>query len=439
MNDETVATPATDTTTAEGDSHYLKAVAEVGDTRKLALAQSIYSANGIKLLDAGATLTTRTFERLIGHKLAAPIENHLSAEGTLRAADVVLHARELVDKQALLSQLAAGSTDIDKLWASLAHAPLPNGVLFRLTVAREKFRGLYDHSLRAAFVALFIGTAARLGERELELLGTAALMHDFGMLHADPARFEGDRPLDAAARRQLRAHPLTGMLIAQREPQLNPAIATAILQHHERLDGSGYPTAPAAEQITRLARILMLVEIALAMVEHRAHLPELQLSLILRANHRGFDRELTGILLAALPRVQVDADPVAHSDNAVAKLGRLLAAWEEAKTGSAAGLSRDVLGFVGDRLARLRRFLAEAGIDPSADGVAAVGDDPTASAELNGLMSEALWHVRQVAYETTLRWPQLSGDTNKDVDPALRAWLRTASEPVGRSSENAGA
>lgn len=437
MNDETVA--ATETAAPESDSHYLKAVAEVGDTRKLALSQSVYSANGIKLLDAGATLSTRTLERLVGHKLATPIENNLATEGTLRGADVVMHARELVDKQALLSQFAADSTDVDKLWARLTHAPLPNGVLFRLTVAREKFRTLYDHSLRAAFVALFMGTAAKLGDRELELLATAALMHDFGMLHADPARFEGDRPLDAAARRQLRAHPLTGMLIAQREPQLNPAIATAILQHHERLDGSGYPTAPAAEQITRLARILMLVEIVLAMVEHRPHLPELQLSLILRANHRGFDRELAGILLAALPRVQAEVDPTAQSDNAVVKVARLLAEWENAKAGTAAGVSREVRTFVSERLLRLRRFMTEAGIDPAGDPTALLTDDPTANAELNGLMSEALWHVRQVASETTMRWPQLTDEASEnDADPALRAWLRTANEPDGGSPDGPG-
>src|SRR5262249_37160795 len=150
----------------------------------------------------------------------------------------------------------------------------------------------------------------RLSDRELELLATAAIMHDFGMLHADPARFEAERPLDAAARRHLRAHPLTAMLIAQREPQLSPAIATAILQHHERLDRSGYPTSAAAEQITRLARILMLVEVVLAMIEHRPN-PELQLSLILRANHRGFDRELVELLLAVLPRAPAEGDSAA--------------------------------------------------------------------------------------------------------------------------------
>jgi len=422
-----------ETAHVDDDGHFLKAVAEVGDTRKLAVTQSIYAANGTKLLDVGTALSSRTLERLVGHKLATPIENNLAAEGTLRVGEIVGRTRELIDRHALLAQFASAGGGAGRLLNHLVRAPLPANILFRLTVAREKFTRLYDHSLRAAFVALFIGSAARLGERDLELLSTAALMHDFGMLLADPARFEVDRPLDAAARRQLRAHPVTGMLIAQREPQLNPAIATAILQHHERLDGSGYPTAPAADEITRLARILMLVEIVLAMVEHRPHLPELQLSLILRANHRGFDRALAGILLSALPRVQVNADAATSGTNTVARLGDLLEQWEQVQAITAVGLPHEVRQFVNERLSRLRRFLTEAGIDPQAGAAHLCADDVTANAELAGLMSEALWNVRQIAFETTLRWPQIAGDENgKDtVDPALQAWLRAASEPFG--------
>jgi HD-GYP domain-containing protein (c-di-GMP phosphodiesterase class II) len=417
--------------THDNDRHYLNAVAEVGDTRKLAVAHSIYSANGIKLLDAGATLTSRTLERLVGHRLAAPIEHNLTAEGALRPAEIVARTRDLVQAQPLLSHFESTGADADRLYAALANAPLPPSVLFRLTVAREKFASLYEHSLRAAFVASFLGCAASLGERELELLATAALLHDFGMLHADPARFDRDQPLDAAARRQLRAHPLTGMLIAQREPQLNPAIATAILQHHERLDGSGYPTMPAADEITRLARILMLVEVVLAMVEHRPNLPELQLSLILRANHRGFDRTLAGLLLAALPRVQATGGSAASLENAVQKIGKLLADWEAARPRDGAGPEQDASAFVTERLARLRRFLAEAGIDLNGNAAAsaAAADDATALAELNGLMSEALWHVRQIAYETTSRWPQVAAQP--DTGAPLQTWLHSAGATPG--------
>jgi HD-GYP domain-containing protein (c-di-GMP phosphodiesterase class II) len=413
--------------TAEGDANYLAAVAAVGDTRKLAVARSIYAANGMKLLDAGASLCSRTLERLVGHRLATPLEDSVALEGALTPADLVARTRELAQTHALLDRFAGGNGRTDRVWARLAQAPLPTSILFRLTVAREKFADLYDHSLRATLVALFLGIAGRLSDRELELLATAALMHDFGMLHADPARFAAERPLDAAARRQLRAHPLTAMLIAQREPQLSPAIATAILQHHERLDGSGYPTGATAERITRLARILMLVEVVLAMVEHRPHMPELQLSLILRANHRGFDRELTGLLLAALPRVE--ASGAEASDAGVAsRLAEVLAGWDSVKNGGATDVQRDARGFIGERLASVRRFLADAGVDPVGDGAtpAAPPDDPAAIAESNGVMNEALWHVRQIAYDATMRWPQLGAGEGATADPALHGWLRSA-------------
>jgi HD-GYP domain-containing protein (c-di-GMP phosphodiesterase class II) len=424
----------------ENERHYLQAVAEVGDTRKLAVTRSIYAANGIKLLEAGAALTSRTLERLVGHRLATPIENNLATDGILGIADVVTRARELAEAHPLLAHVIAPAGNSARVWARLGDAPLPAPVLFRLTVAREKFGNLYEHSLRAAVVALATGVRARLGDRELELLATAALMHDFGMLHADPTTFEDDRLLDAAGRRQLRAHPLTGMLIAQREPQLNPAIAMAILQHHERLDGSGYPSAPPAAQIPRMARILMLVEIVLAMVEHRPNLPELQLSLILRMNHRSFDRELANFLLAALPRVTLDASTaVTGGDGALKRLARKLADWNQVKALCVAGLEHDARSFIEDRLARLRRFLSEAGIDLAGGTSApvALGDDPAAQAEVNGLMEEALWHVRQIASEAMMQWPQLTAEAGQAQEGApkqMRKWLLDAAEPLGKSA-----
>jgi HD-GYP domain-containing protein (c-di-GMP phosphodiesterase class II) len=421
---------------AHGDGHYLQAIAEIGDTRKLALTQPIYAANGIKLLDAGASLTSRTLERLVGHRLAAPIENCLAAEGTLRAVDIAARARELAEVHPLIAQLTGPADRSARIWARLGDAPLPASVLFRLTVAREKFGDVFDHSLRAAVVALATGVRAELGDRELELLATAALMHDFGMLHADPAGFEEGRPLDTAARRQLRAHPLTGMLIAQREPQLNPAIGIAILQHHERLDGSGYPSAPSADRISRMARILMLVEIVLAMVEHRPHLPEFQLSLVLRANHRGFDRGLANILLGALPRVNVgDSTPSTGNAGAAQTLAQRLSRWSEVKKGAIAGLEQDVCRFIEERLLRLRRSLIEAGIDPvgEASPSAFFGDDAAAQAEIDGMMAEALWHVRQIAADARLLWPQLSSARTEGEPPsslgALCNWLADAAKP----------
>jgi hypothetical protein len=55
-------------------------------------------------------------------------------------------------------------------------------------------------------------------------------------------------------------------------------------------------------------------------------------------------------------------------------------------------------------------------------------DDPAAIAESNGVMSEALWHVRQIAYDATLRWPQLNAGEAAAIDPSLHDWLRSAGD-----------
>jgi HD-GYP domain-containing protein (c-di-GMP phosphodiesterase class II) len=397
------------------EQHFVRALGRLGDARRVTIAQPVYSSTGVKLLDAGAAVSSRTLERLVGHRLAQPLEQTIECETTLRAETLVAQARECANANPLVMRLVAALPQADALWLHFAAAPLPPAVRLRLTVARDSHPALYEHSLRAAVVALAIGMRAALPPRQLQLLGTAALLHDIGMLHVDPAQYHDDAPLDAAARRQLHAHPVTGMLVAQRDPALNPAVATAILQHHERLDGSGYPNGLRAEQIGRLARVLMLTEVVLAMAERPRDTPELQLSLILRMNHRSFDRALADVVLAALPRASDSAGgPTADE---APRLARLFRAWDEAR-GRSEGQPGH--GFIDARVTRLRRWLLEAGIDPLAES-SWLDDDPGARAELHALQREALWHLRQVGYDAISRWPSLAA---ADSPHGAAAWIR---------------
>ncbi len=77
-----------------------------------------------------------------------------------------------------------------RLWTAFAACPLPPSIALRLTMARVQAPALYEHSLRAAFVALFIGLSARFAENDLHVLASAALLHDIGMQHIDPTQFD---------------------------------------------------------------------------------------------------------------------------------------------------------------------------------------------------------------------------------------------------------
>ena len=169
-------------------ARYLTAIASCGDKRSLVVSQSIYSSNGVKLLDTGAKIDSRILDRLFGHTLAEPIDRCVAAEDAVRHKDLVARTRELVAVAPLLAHFESSLAEQSKrLWSALGACPLPPAIAIRLTVARDTAPVVYEHSLRAAFLALFIGSAARFSEGDLQLLATAALLHDIGMMHSDPA------------------------------------------------------------------------------------------------------------------------------------------------------------------------------------------------------------------------------------------------------------
>jgi len=412
------------------NARYLEAITSCGDQRPLVVAQPIYSCTGIKLLDKGAKFDSRILERLFGHSLAEPIDRCVASADAVRHKDLVARARELAAATPLLAHFESGlAAPADRLWSALASCPLPPAIAMRLTVARDTAAGVYEHLLKAAFIALFIGVRARFSGGDLQTLATAALLHDVGMMHVDPAPFEAEKALDAAGRRSLHAHPVTGQLIAQREPLLSPAIATAIAQHHERLDGTGYPRGLSSDAIGKFARVLMLVEIVLALLEHQRERPDLQLSLILRLNHRSFDAGLSAIVLAALPSLALNEGDTPGTGSEYQQVTTLFDAWPRLCGQMPPAAGDSAAAFIDARINRLRRWLADAGLGDPEAAVRAADGAPMVGAEMAGLTHETLWHVRQIAYDALHRWPGLSPD-GPAAPSAARDWVSTASSVV---------
>ncbi len=384
------------------DRQYLVAVASYGDRRgTLIVSQPIYSANGIKLLDKGARIDSRILDRLFGNPLAVALDQCIESEDAVRHMDLLARARELVAASPLLAHLDANLTSSSRVWRALETSPLPPAIAIRLTVIRETAPILYEHSLRCAFIALAIGAMARFSEDELRHLATAALLHDVGMMHADHAAYEGGGPLDVAARRRLHTHPLTGQLIAQHEPQLGNGIAMAISEHHERMDGTGYPRQLRGESISKLGRVLMLADVATGIVERQADQAALRLSLLLRFNHRCFDDALVTGLLAALPHTVQGENAAAAEIRECGRTIALIDSWIRISDETNRQPPGAIGEFIGTRMDRLRRWLVEAGLGDPQAAVLAAKEDAAVCAEMTALARETIWHLRQVAYDAS--------------------------------------
>ena len=150
-------------------------------------------------------------------------------------------------------------------------------VLAALSQAIEA-RDPYARGHSARVSALAVVVARRLGWKDARLgaLRLGGLLHDVGKLNLDDAVLQKPGPLDEREYREVMRHPLAGARLIRRLEALRPALPY-ILFHHERWDGSGYPSGRSREQIPIGARIVAVVDAFDAMTSLRPYRPPLSL------------------------------------------------------------------------------------------------------------------------------------------------------------------
>jgi len=132
----------------------------------------------------------------------------------------------------------------------------------------------HGHSLRVQAWATAVAKALGLEGDRLQALSSAAELHDIGKLAIPDEVLKAPRALTEAEWAIVQRHPRRGVEMVRHLDFLKPAQA-AILHHHERLDGSGYPDGLAGEAIPLEARILAVVDAYDAMTSARPYRPPL--------------------------------------------------------------------------------------------------------------------------------------------------------------------
>ena len=135
---------------------------------------------------------------------------------------------------------------------------------------RIKDREARAHNLRVARLCVRIGRELSMSAHELRVLARAGLMHDIGKLGIPPDVLGKDSPLDEAEWTLMRAHPEMGLTLLDRAGQSSREVL-AVLYHHERLDGSGYPYGLRAEGIPIEARIVAVADTYDALTSDRPY------------------------------------------------------------------------------------------------------------------------------------------------------------------------
>lgn len=161
----------------------------------------------------------------------------------------------------------------------------------------------YSHSLNVALISNVIGNWIGYNEQDLEVLTLAGLLHDIGKLMVPEDILKKPGKLTDEEFQLIKLHPIMGYDLIKDE-DLDPRIKEAVLKHHERCDGSGYPSMYKSDNISEFAKIIAIADIYDAMTSKRSYREALCPFEVIRLfEDEGFQKYDAKILINFLERI----------------------------------------------------------------------------------------------------------------------------------------
>lgn len=427
-------------TTDVNPIHFTKAVTELGEKRPVVTTQAIFNDRGIKIVEKGVAVNANLYERLISHKLPIPIEQSVSSAPVVNGPVLRTCAEEVLRDIPFFARIAADARQASILLETLDTLVLPDPMAFQLLLAKEVRPELFRHSVLMALFATWCSITPVLSRFDLGLAATAGLLHDVGMLHLDPLLLDPLGEISREQRRQLYSHPLVSTVLIERHHGYPRELLRAVTEHHEFLDGSGYPRNLRAEAISPLGRILSLGELVTSMLESGRAMPEVRLGVQLRMNRHRYDPALLSRVQQYLQPHPESAmlafvDPAELLDDPVRRLQDINAmvlewpatALQELPLSDA---RREGMTAVMVQASQLRRTLATVGVaELQLSQLGGESLDDALRLELSLLAQEAQWQLRALARQTKRRW-QLGAEPGYPAP--LQTWLDRADALVAQ-------
>ena len=241
-------------------NHYVVHVAEINKSNDVVSTQDIYNENGLLVVPKNTRISHRVAERILQHKLIKPFEEQIQLQNALTGDELRQDSMALLTRYPDLQQVHSANDFQDPLDQIITTLRLQPVLTQKLTVMRECLPQEYEKALFCAWLSALIATEAALKKDQVRAAYLAGLVHDVGLLHISPDILHKQQALTPEEWRAMQSHVVVSFMILKNFKEVGTATATAVLEHHERCDGSGYPVGKTDDDLSLLGQVIGMAD-----------------------------------------------------------------------------------------------------------------------------------------------------------------------------------
>ncbi len=272
------------------------------------VSQSIYNKHGASYLVKGQPLTEEYITKLI--KIGIPTVTVTSGDPN----SIIKPPEDLVQEDTRIGAIqkvydAFRSVEETGELDAGAMQDVSNKIIFDIIARKENLVQLTDirlhdtytfaHSVNVAILAAMLGLLLHYTRQDLGLLTLGALLHDLGKIRVPSDILNKNTRLDNDELSVIQSHPLDGARRIKEMGHILPqpaVLAQIAAQHHEHVDGRGYPYGLTGDKIHRFAKIVAIADVYDALTSERpykkAYTPSVTYNIMMNVNKGQFDRDM---------------------------------------------------------------------------------------------------------------------------------------------------
>ncbi|WP_045857087.1 HD-GYP domain-containing protein [Teredinibacter purpureus] len=249
----------TDNKTSFND-HYLQHLIALAERYPMVVSFDIHCSSREIPYTAGTPIEGHQLQTLVGRTLIQPIGMNISIPATFNAQELERKITDYFLRDPVLHELYQ-LVDLTAIQRMAAERLCEQESLAQyLWVMSRRLPKHFERALFCAWTAAALGVRRNKSTEQILESFMAGIVHDIGLLLIPEFALNEHQDLSAADWLQMMRHPAIGYELLSFLPNVPVQVARAVLEHHEEMDGSGYPAHKIAKQLSPLGQLVHLLD-----------------------------------------------------------------------------------------------------------------------------------------------------------------------------------